>query len=60
MNPKLMATLTKKQKNQIKSLLNEPPRKYAYNMRIAAPKLERVLDKSIQDCIQYIRNYRNI
>lgn len=60
MNPKLIETLTKKQKNQIKSLLNEPPRKYVYSMRLISPKLERMIEQSIKDCIQYIKNYQNI
>lgn len=60
LNPKLTTTLTKKQKNQIKSLLSESPRKYAFSMRLASPKLERMIEQSIQDCIQYIKNYQNI
>lgn len=41
LNPKLTTTLTKKQKNQIKSLLSESPRKYVFSMRLASPKIER-------------------
>lgn len=60
MNPKLIATLTKKQKKQINSFLSEPPSKYVLSMRLFSPRLEKMLDRSIQDCIHHIKNYQNI
>lgn len=60
LNPKLTATLTKKQKEQINSLLSEPARKYAFSMKLFSSRLEKIIDRSIQDCIRYIKNYQNI
>jgi hypothetical protein len=60
LNPKLTANLTKKQRKQINSLLSEHPRKYALSMRLASPKLEKMIDGSIRDCVRYIKNYQNI
>lgn len=60
LNPKLTSVLSKEQKNKINAFLSESPRKYVFDMRIASPAIERMIDSSIQNCIQYIKNFQNI
>lgn len=60
LNPILTNSLTKNQKKQMNSLLSESSSKYALYMRLFSPKLEKIIDNSIRDCFQYIKNYQNI
>lgn len=59
-NPQLTSLFTKKQKEYIKALLTGSERKYLLRIKKSSDQLEKSLNISVTNCIQYIKEFQNI